>query len=73
MLDASVREPALSLEVGRGRRARVGVEMLPDSYEITMQDLQDALKRQNLALQTGDAVIVHTGWADCGARTTSDA
>jgi kynurenine formamidase len=39
-----------------------GVEMLPDSYEITAQDLQDALKRQNLTLQAGDAVIVHTGW-----------
>jgi kynurenine formamidase len=39
-----------------------GVEMLPDSYEITAQDLQDALKRQNLTLQVGDAVIVHTGW-----------
>jgi len=39
-----------------------GVEMLPESYEITVQDLQDALKRQNLTLQAGDAVIVHTGW-----------
>ena len=39
-----------------------GVEMLPDSYEITMQDLQNALKRQNLTLQAGDAVIVNTGW-----------
>jgi hypothetical protein len=28
-----------------------GVEMLPDSYEITKQDLEDALKRQNLRLQ----------------------
>ena len=39
-----------------------GVQMLPDSYEITVQDLQGALKRQNLTLQSGDAVIVHTGW-----------
>jgi kynurenine formamidase len=39
-----------------------GVEMLPDSYEITVQDLQAALKRQNLTLQAGDAVIVNTGW-----------
>ena len=38
-----------------------GVEMLPDGYEISTQDLQDALKRQNLTLQAGDAVIVHTG------------
>jgi kynurenine formamidase len=39
-----------------------GVEMLPDSYEITVQDLQAALKRQNLSLQAGDAILVHTGW-----------
>ena len=39
-----------------------GVEMLPDTYEITVRDLQDALKRQNLTLQPGDAVIINTGW-----------
>jgi kynurenine formamidase len=39
-----------------------GVDMLPDAYEITPQDLQDALSRQKLTLQPGDAVIVHTGW-----------
>jgi kynurenine formamidase len=38
------------------------VETLPDTYEVTPQDLQDALKRQNLTLSPGDAVIVHTGW-----------
>jgi kynurenine formamidase len=39
-----------------------GVEMLPDTYEITVADLQQALQRQNLTLQPGDAVLVHTGW-----------
>jgi kynurenine formamidase len=39
-----------------------GVEMLGDRYEITAQDLQDALKRQNLTLETGDAVIINTGF-----------
>jgi len=39
-----------------------GVEMLGDNYEITVQDLQDALKRQKVKLQPGDAVIIHTGW-----------
>jgi len=39
-----------------------GVAMLPDTYEITVQDLQDALKRQDLTLQPGDAVIINTGW-----------
>ena len=40
-----------------------GVEMLQDSYEITAQDLQQALARQKLALQPGDAVLIHTGWS----------
>lgn len=39
-----------------------GVDMLSDTYEITVQDLQAALKRENLALQAGDAVIINTGW-----------
>lgn len=39
-----------------------GVDMLADNYEITPADLQQALAKQNLALQPGDAVIIHTGW-----------
>jgi len=39
-----------------------GVDTLPDTYEITVQDLQQALKKQNLTLRAGDAVIINTGW-----------
>jgi len=39
-----------------------GVEMLGDTYEITVDDLQGALKKQNVSLKAGDAVIIHTGW-----------
>jgi kynurenine formamidase len=39
------------------------VDVLPDAYEITAADLQQALTRQNLALQPGDAVLVRTGWS----------
>jgi kynurenine formamidase len=39
-----------------------GVETLPGTYEITVADLQAALKRQNMTLEPGDAVILHTGW-----------
>jgi len=39
-----------------------GVDMLPDTYEVTVDDLEGALEKQNLKLETGDAVIVHTGW-----------
>jgi kynurenine formamidase len=40
-----------------------GVEMLGQTYEITPDDLQAALKRQNLTLQKGDAVLIYTGWS----------
>jgi kynurenine formamidase len=39
-----------------------GVEMLGDNYEVTVADLEGALKKQNMTLQAGDAVIVNTGW-----------
>ncbi len=39
-----------------------GVATLPDTYEITVADLQAALKRQQLTLQPGDAILLHTGW-----------
>lgn len=39
-----------------------GAEILPDAYEITVRDLQQALQRQNLTLQPGDAIIINTGW-----------
>ena len=39
-----------------------GVDMLPDTYEITVADLEGAIKKQNLTFQPGDAIVVHTGW-----------
>jgi kynurenine formamidase len=45
-----------------------GVDILPDTYEITVQDLQQALQRQNLQLRPGDAVIIHTGWGKLWAK-----
>jgi kynurenine formamidase len=39
-----------------------GVEMLGDTYEITVADLEGALRMQNTTLQAGDAVVIHTGW-----------
>ena len=38
------------------------VEMLPDTYQITAEDLQQALAKQSLTLQAGDAAVIHTGW-----------
>jgi len=45
-----------------------GVDMLPDTYEITVADLEQALQRQNQKLQPGDAVIIHTGWGKLWAK-----
>jgi kynurenine formamidase len=42
--------------------ASKGVEMLADTYEITARDLEEALAKQKLKLQGGDAIIIHTGW-----------
>ena len=39
-----------------------GVASLSETYEITAQDLQQAMARQKTTLQPGDAVIIHTGW-----------
>jgi len=39
-----------------------GVDTLPDAYEITVQDVQQALHKHNLTLRPGDAVIINTGW-----------
>jgi kynurenine formamidase len=47
-----------------------GAEILADSYEITVQDLEQALKRQSITLEAGDAVLLHTGW---GRLWTTDA
>ena len=40
-----------------------GVDILPESYAITPEDLEEALAREQLALQPGDAVLINTGWS----------
>ena len=45
-----------------------GLELLPDDYEISVQDIQQALQRQRLQLQPGDAVMLHTGWGRLWGR-----
>jgi kynurenine formamidase len=39
-----------------------GVERLDKGYAITLADVQDALRRQGIAIKQGDAVLFHTGW-----------
>jgi kynurenine formamidase len=40
-----------------------GVQVLDPTYEITVADIEGAMRRQNIrAIEPGDAVIFHTGW-----------
>jgi kynurenine formamidase len=39
-----------------------GVPMLEGGYEITLADLEGALKKQNTTIHSGDVVLFHTGW-----------
>jgi len=39
-----------------------GVDILPQDYEITDLDLQQALNKQSVSLQPGDTVLINTGW-----------
>jgi kynurenine formamidase len=48
-----------------------GVEMLADSYEITVKDFEQALSRQNVSLQPGDAILISTGWGQLWGKDNS--
>jgi kynurenine formamidase len=39
-----------------------GVPRLQGGYEITLADLQGALKREKVDIKSGDIVLLHTGW-----------
>ncbi len=39
-----------------------GTTRLDKAYEITAQDLRDALEREKVEIHKGDAVLIHTGW-----------
>jgi kynurenine formamidase len=41
--------------------AAKGLDMLPDNYRVTRQDLRDALAKQGTGLQKGDVVLIRTG------------
>ena len=40
-----------------------GVDLLPASYNITPDDLQQALAKAKLKLMPGDTVVIRTGWS----------
>lgn len=45
-----------------------GTQTLPIDYEITPEDLQQALDRQRVELREGDAMLINTGWAALWGR-----
>ena len=48
-----------------------GVEMLPDTYVITPEDLQQALAKEKLKIEPGDAIVIHTGWGKLMDKDTA--
>src|SRR5215471_12930182 len=38
------------------------IETLDVTYEVSVADLEGAMKKQNISLQAGDAAIINTGW-----------
>ena len=47
------------------------VDMLPGGYEITVEDLEQALSKAGIALKRGDAVVIHTGWGKLWGKDNS--
>jgi kynurenine formamidase len=45
-----------------------GMPVLGDDYEITVADIEQAMQRQNLRVEEGDAVVFHTGWGTLWGR-----
>ena len=41
-----------------------GVQRLEKGYEISADDLRQALRKENLVINPGDAVLIHTGWGN---------
>lgn len=39
-----------------------GVRTLEDTYEITVEDLQQAMARQSVRIERGDVILIRTGW-----------
>ncbi|MCL5068465.1 MAG: cyclase family protein, partial [Thaumarchaeota archaeon] len=42
-----------------------GLDVLPERYEITPEDVEGALKSEGATINSGDAVLVRTGYAKC--------
>jgi kynurenine formamidase len=40
-----------------------GVQTLPDTYEISVEDIEGTLAKQGTTIQEGDAIIINTGWS----------
>jgi kynurenine formamidase len=49
-----------------------GMTRLPRGYAITVDDVKHALKRQNVAIHRGDAVLFHTGWGGLWGRDNAE-
>lgn len=66
-------EPVVSRGILLDVAAALGVDHLPDRYEISPQDLQRTLASQGTDVHVGDAVLVRTGWFAAHYRSDPDA
>jgi kynurenine formamidase len=64
-LGAHTIEPIVRRGLHLDVAAALGVDQCEPGYEITVDDLATALDRQSLSIESGDVVLVRTGW---GAR-----
>ncbi len=49
-----------------------GVERLAKGYVITVADAQGTLKKQGIAIKSGDAVLFHTGWGSLWGKDNTE-
>lgn len=70
--DASSIPPIIARGVLIDVAASKGVDALPSHYVITVDDLQQALRKQNTQLKPGDVVLIRTGTLRYWGETGSD-
>jgi len=63
-------EPIMARAVMLDVAAYKGVDVLPNRYPITAQDLIETAKAQNVTIHEGDAIIVRTGYDTLKAHTS---
>ena len=70
--DAATIPPIIARGVLIDVAGSKGVDALPGHYSITVEDLQNALRKQKTLLRPGDVILIRTGTLRYWAETGSD-